>query len=295
MRRTTALLKALLQPPKWVTALLPPAVFSVLIYLFLTDQRHSPVAYAVYALSAYSLTLWVLPLPRLLQRAKKAVLQRLTANPFGERYMHDLAFRGKVSLCQGTLINLAYVLFRAAVGIRYASAWFLSIAVYYLVLGLLRLSLILSYRRKLSAELRCYRRTGSLLLLLNVPMGVMITLMVVTDSGYAYPDYITYLSALYTFYTVIHSVIDLVRFRKLGSPILSAAKALNFVAALMSLLGLQTAMIAAFSTEGEQFRRTMNAITGGSVWFFVILISVYMLRRSRKMKDEVMSSEPLGE
>lgn len=38
----------------------------------------------------------------------------------------------------------------------------------------------------------------------------------------------------------------------------------------------------------------MNAITGGGVWFSVILIAVYMLLRSRKMK-EVKSVDPLGE
>ena len=38
----------------------------------------------------------------------------------------------------------------------------------------------------------------------------------------------------------------------------------------------------------------MNAITGGGVWFSVILIAVTMLLHSRKTK-EVKSFEPLGE
>ena len=159
----------------------------------------------------------------------------------------------------------------------------------------MRLSLILSYRnRSVKSELRSYRKTAWLLFLLNIPMGGMITLMVLTDSEYSYPGYVIYLSALYTFYTIILAIVNLVKFRKLGRPILSAAKVLNFVAALMSLLGLQTAMISQFSTEGENFRRMMNTITGSGVWFAVILTAVYMLLHSRKMK-EVMSVEPLGE
>ena len=159
----------------------------------------------------------------------------------------------------------------------------------------MRLSLILSYRnRSVKSELRSYRKTAWLLFLLNIPMGGMITLMVLTDSGYSYPGYVIYLSALYTFYTIILAIVNLVKFRKLGRPILSAAKVLNFVAALMSLLGLQTAMISQFSTEGENFRRMMNTITGSGVWFAVILTAVYMLLHSRKMK-EVKCVEPLGE
>lgn len=87
------------------------------------------------------------------------------------------------------------------------------------------------------------------------------------------------------------SVINLVRYRKLGSPVLSAAKVLNFIAALMSILSLQTAMIAEFSVEDDSFRRIMNGITGAGIWATVIVIAVYMLIRSSKMKSEVNSPE----
>lgn len=294
MKRARTLLDKLLHPPKWVLLTLPPTVFAALIYVLLKGKNGMP-AYMIYCMSAYCLTIWILPLPRLFRKAKANIMHWLTGMTFGRKYIGNLAFRGSVSIYQGMVVNFLYVVFRIFVSIRYASVWFLTIAIYYLLLGLMRLALILSYRSRIvKSELRCYRRTAWLLFALNIPMGGMIALMVLTDSGYSYPGYVIYLSALYTFYTVILSAVNLVRFRKLGSPILSAAKVLNFVAALMSLLGLQTAMLSQFSTEGESFRRRMNAITGGGVWFAVILIAVYMLLRSRKMK-EVKPFEPLGE
>ena len=294
MKRAWTLLERLLHPPKWVLLTLPPIVFAALTYVLLKGKNSMP-AYMIYCMSAYCLTIWILPLPRLFRKAKEAMMHRLTGTVFGGKYIGDLAFRGSVSIYQGMMVNFFYVVFRILVGIRYASVWFLTIAIYYLLLGIMRLSLALSYRnRNMKSELRCYRRTAWLLFLLNIPMGGMIVLMVLTDSGYSYPGYVIYLSSLYTFYTIILAIVNLVKFRKLGRPILSAAKVLNFVAALMSLLGLQTAMISQFSTEGEAFRRRMNAITGGGVWFSVILIAVYMLLRSRKMK-EVKSVDPPGE
>lgn len=294
MKRAWTLLERILHPPKWVLLTLPPIVFAELAYVLLKGKNSMP-AYMIYCMSAYCLTIWVLPLPRLFRKAKANMIHRLTGTVFGGKYIGDLAFRGSVNIYQGMMINFLYVVFRIFVGIRYYSVWFLTIAIYYLLLGIMRLSLILSYRnRSVKSELRCYRRTAWLLFLLNIPMGGMIVLMVLTDSGYSYPGYVIYLSALYTFYTIILAIVNLVKFRKLGSPILSAAKVLNFVAALMSLLGLQTAMISQFSTEGEDFRRRMNAITGGGVWFSVILIAVYMLLHSRK-KKEVKSVDPLGE
>lgn len=125
-----------------------------------------------------------------------------------------------------------------------------------------------------------------MLFLLNIPMGGMIVLMVRTNSGFSYPGYIIYLSALYTFYTMTVSVINLFKYRGLGSPILSASKVLNFVSAMMSILGLQTAMISRFSENGESYRKMMNAITGGFVYAIVILIAVYMLLHSRKQRKE---------
>ena len=294
MKRAWPFLERLLHPPKWLLLSLPPIVFAALTYVLLKGKNSMP-AYMIYCMSAYCLTIWILPLPRLFRKAKENMMHRLAGTVFGGKYIGDIAFRGSVSIYQGMMVNFFHVVFRIFVGIRYASVWFLMIAIYYLLLAIMRLSLILTDRnRSVKSERRCYRRTAWLLFLLNILMGGMIVLMVLTDSGYSYPGHVIYLSALYTFYTIILAIVNLVKFRKLGSPILSAAKVLNFVAALMSLLGLQTAMISQFSTEGEDFRRRMNAITGGGVWFSVILIAVYMLLHSRNMK-EVKSVEPLGE
>lgn len=189
-------------------------------------------------------------------------------------------------------VNFCYVIFRVVMGICYASVWFISMAIYYLVLGGLRASLIAGARRRdAESEVRCYRRTAWLLFLLNLPMGGMILLMVRTNSGFYYPGHVIYLSALYTFYAIIRSTVDLVKFRRQGSPVLSAARVLNFVSAMMSVLGLQTAMIARFSANGEHYRKMMNAITGGAVWGIVILIAVYMLRQSRIIKKKVNAVE----
>lgn len=43
------------------------------------------------------------------------------------KYISDIAFRGSISVYQGVIINFFYVVFRIAAGIRYQSAWFISI------------------------------------------------------------------------------------------------------------------------------------------------------------------------
>ena len=300
MERAKMVLRKLLRPTKRVLIFLPPISFAALILIFATQNTRSAPAYIIYCMSAYSLTIWLAGFPILTKRIKSAILgsrviQKAASSEITGRYLNDLAFRGSVSIYQGMTVNFLYVVFRIIAGIRYASVWFISMTVYYLVLGGLRFYLIVCYRhRSPELEHRCYRTTAWLLFLLNIPMGGMILLMVRTNSGFSYPGSIIYLSALYTFYAMTVSSINLVKFRRLGSPILSAAKVLNFIAAMMSVLGLQTAMISRFSENGESFRKMMNTITGGFVYGTVIVIAIYMLLHSRTLRKKVTPVESIG-
>lgn len=297
MGRAKQLLQRLLHPPVWALVSIPLVSFAALIAVFVRQSTKNTLTYIVYGMSAYSLVLWTAAAPGVTRRVKSAImngrlLRKAAASPMVGRYFGNLAFRGSVSLYQGLAANAFYCIFRAAAGIRYASVWFLSMAAYYLTLGALRTYLIAAYRRRSpTREVRCYRTVAWLLFLLNIPMGGMIVLMVRTNSGFVYPGYVIYVSALYTFYTITTSIINLVKFRRLGSPLLSAAKVLNFVSAMMSVLGLQTAMISRFSVRGEEYRRMMNAITGGVVYGIVLLIAVFMLLRARKLGRKVETVE----
>ena len=289
MNGAKMILKKLIYPPKWVLFIIVPISFATLIFIFATEKTESILARFVYGMSAYSLSVLIAAIPAFSKKIKSLVsnsraVKAIEKSNFGGKYLNDLAFRGGFSIYQGMVVNFLYVIFRIGAGIRYHSVWFISMAVYYLILGGIRANLVYYYKKhEKNVEIRCYRQTAWLLFLLNIPMGGMIVLMVRTNSGFSYPGYIIYLSAIYTFYAMIISVINLVKFRRLGSPILSVAKVLNFVSAMMSVLGLQTAMISRFSENGENYRKMMNAVTGAFVWGIVIVIAVYMLFYSGKM------------
>lgn len=193
------------------------------------------------------------------------------------RLLSDLSLQGNINIYQGMIVSFFYTIFKAITGIYYASAWFISIAVYYLCLGVIRAYLIISYKKK--DEVKTYRNVGLSLFLLNIPVGGMIILMILTNSGFSYPGYIIYLSSFYSF---IISIRDIFKFRKVGDPILSSAKVINFICVMMSVLGLQTAMISKFSNHGEAYRQMMNMLTGGAVYSVVVIIVIYMLVHSRK-------------
>lgn len=223
-------------------------------------------------------------------------MKRTHTTPYKSRIMHhwavrrcasDRAFRAEVSLYGSAAINFLYSALRGAAGAYHGSVWFISTAVYYLLLAALRTHIIICRRNGRSERLG-YRTVARLLFLLNVPMGGIIILTIKTGYAFHYPGHIIYLTALYTFYSVSMSAVNLVRFRRIGSPLLSAAKVLDLVSAIMSVLCLQTSMITTFSSHSGSFRVIMNTITGTCVYFAVIGIGVFMLLRSRtgKMRED---------
>ena len=111
MKNARHVLEHLLHPPKWVLLTLPPIVFAALTHVLLQGEDSMP-AYILYGVSAYCLTLWILPLPRLFRKVKETMMRRLTGTVFGGKYIGDLAFRGSVSVYQGMMVNFFYVVFR---------------------------------------------------------------------------------------------------------------------------------------------------------------------------------------
>lgn len=97
---------------------------------------------------------------------------------------------------------------------------------------------------------------------------------------------------LYTFYTTIMAVVNLVRDRKSGSPVMAAARGVNLAAALVSMLSLETAMLTQFNdrSKGAFFRRAMIGSTGGAVCVLVTVMGLYMVihttRRIRKLRAD---------
>ena len=100
MKRAQTLLKRLLHPPKWVLLTLPPIVFAALTDVLLNGKNSMP-AYMIYCMSAYCLTIWVLPLPRLFRKVKANMIRRLAGTVFGEKYIGDLAFRRRMNAITG--------------------------------------------------------------------------------------------------------------------------------------------------------------------------------------------------
>lgn len=272
------------------TIMIAIPVFVLLIAVLAGKINISALNYIVYMLSAYALVISMTGIYRIVNIARNGISEHpfvkwLISIPIVEKLIHENRFRTEIALYPGFCINVLYVIFKTATGIYYRSAWFISLGVYYLALAIMRFLLIHYIQSKKQTpdkndELRRYRMCGCMLFLINAALVGITILAVKKNAGFTYPGYLIYVMAMYAFYSVITAVMNLVKYRKYGSPILSAAKVINMSTALVSIFSLETAMMAQFNENTEQFRVMMTAFTGIGVSLIVLGMAVFMIVRA---------------
>ncbi|MBP3697588.1 MAG: hypothetical protein J6J45_08600, partial [Clostridia bacterium] len=258
-----------------------PVATALLVYAFMFSTQSSVVSIVAYVVSAYTLTVACCRMPEIVKKTKNF----LYSNKRSNLYLTDADVRARVSLNVGWLVNLSYSVFKLVLGIIYGSMWFLAEAEYYILLTVLRLWLIKSDKKHAgnSAYMwKCFNRCGWWLLFLNFLMACIISQVIFRNEVYEYNGLVIYASAAYTFYRLIMSIVQIVKYHSAHNPVLSASKRLNLSASLMSLFALQTAMLTQFGSMEGMSNRVANGATGAAVSVAVICISVMMILKSRK-------------
>lgn len=284
--------------PTVITAVFGFAFVSVIAALGIEIPA---LQYLSYLVSAYALIITITGFPHFIKFGR-SLKQKIIKSTFAKtlmkippvrRYFTEPLFKAKVSLYFGLLINLAYIVIKMGSGIYYRSLWLIALAIYYVLLAVMRIFLVgfnikHSFGEKIMFELRRYRLIGVLLLILNLSLTVIVILVVNQNKGFEYPGLLIYAMAIYAFYSVTLSIINIVKERRNGSPAASAVRALNLIAAMVSMLSLTTAMLAQFGgDEDPLFRKVMTGCVGGGVCVIVIGMAIYMIRRATRTLKEL--------
>ena len=256
-----------------------------MVYVFAFGHSGEPASYAVYLFSAYSLMIAVTALVR---RIRPIIAAALHNNPLLHRYLTDVPFRTVVMLYWSLAVGVLYAVMKFVMGVYYRSNWFITLALYYLILTLMRFLLLRgSHVRSIGIDLvkeyRQYRRVGAVLLLMNFALTGIVLLYVRQNQSFHYAGTLIFAMAAYAFYSVIMAIRAMVVYRRHGSPVLSAATVIGFAATLITMLALETAMLSQFGLGNDAaFRHTMVAATGGVISIVFIATAVYMMLHATK-------------
>lgn len=284
------------------TLLISVPSYALVIYALAKEDVHPVIAYAAYFLSAYAFVITVTGITGIICLVRQGIgnhpfVRKMLGIPLVERYLKEDTFRAETALYQGFFINLLYAGIKMFSGILYGSVWFITLAVYYILLAVMRASL-LHYVRKngkdKASEWQRYRLCGIILLFMNVALTGIVILVVRRNSGFEYPGMLIYIMAMYAFYAIIIAVRNVIKFRRYGSPVLSAAKVTGLMAALVSMLSLETAMLTQFgAADDPMFRQIMTASTGAGISIIVLGMAVFMIVRSTKQLKNIRQEKEM--
>lgn len=251
-----------------------------LMYLILLDRFNKIESYVLYLIMTYSLIIIVIKVYDLI---KFKIDKTISSNKYLIKYRNDYKLRYKISLYSSLFFNFLYVFFKLISGIVYKSIWFIIFSLYYLLLVIVRTNIVkeeLKYCKSLSDEWKIYRKCGIILLFMNVILTMIILVILSMKITIKYHMYIVILIAIYTFYIMVYSIINLFKYRRLNSPLLLASKVVNFISCLISMLSLEIVMLSTFGENKIEFNEIMIMATGGFFSIIILVICMYMIIKS---------------
>lgn len=284
--------KKILFPPIWLMIVLAVISAVLLAAVFVKGWENSPIAYVVYVLAFYSLSVICAACVLVFPGYYRNIKQKIYDNKFGNKYMTDAAYRTHISLYLSLVINLLYVATNLFTGIWYRSVWSITLAAYYIILAMMRF-LLLRFVGRVGIgndrvrELKRSRLCGMILMTVNLALSGVVILVIVQNKGFEYNGILIYVMAMYTFYVTVNSIINIFKYRKYNSPVMSTAKSISLAAALVSMLSLETAMLSQFGDENTSphFNQIMVGATGAGICAIVVTMSVYIIvRTNRELK-----------
>ena len=292
MKRNT-FWKKLIFPPFWLMLILFIISAIALPIVFIRDLSATPIAYAVYMVAFYTISVISVFCAVVLPKQYKNIKAKIHATSFGHRYSTDVAFKTHISLYASLSVNLLYVSINVLSWFLYRSAWFIVLAVYYVILAVMRFLLVRYIRinplgTNRLGELRRAKLCSCILLLLNFVLTGAVMMILYQDKCFNYHGILIYVMASYTFYITTHAIVNLVKYRKYHNPVMTVSKVISLSAALVSMLSLETAMFSQFGSDmSQEGQQLMIALTGAGVSIAVIIMAIFMIVKTPQEIKEI--------
>lgn len=200
------------------------------------------------------------------------------------RLINDSDFRTICTAAGSLLINIAYAVYNLFLGVTTASMWFVTMCFYYSLLGAMRFHAVITAVKGGNGN-KMMKRDGAALLMLTPALCGTAILTVRQERIIAYGTITMITIAAYTFFRITTAVINCVKVRKTREPVLMTIRNINAADAAMSVLPMQTSMIASFD-GGEMSIPLMTGLTGGGIcavfWFLGISMIIAAVSAERK-------------
>ena len=282
-----------------VTLITVLATLSLIYSLIKLPPLHH-ISIFSYLLSAYAATLIVCALPDLISRTR-ALKTNVKVKIKEKQDVNDPSqiaqLKINITLYGTFFYNSVYAVFTLFLGLWHSSTWYLSIAAYYILLAIMRFSLLYYSRSNkagedIAAELKRFRFCGALLIAMNTALGALTVYRTWENRDFTHHGITAAVLGLFTLSLFAISIINIVKYRRYNSPIMFAAKLISFASALVSMLSLETAVIGRFGAVlNDKHQKIITGVSAFAVLLIIGYIGVFMVVRGNKALRALNSSK----
>lgn len=183
--------------------------------------------------------------------------------------------------------NITFSVYHLALGIVSYSWWLLTLGSYYLILSIVRFTVL----RTKQADYFIGKFTGWMLIALTAPLIGTVVLSIVRDRGHKLHMIVMIAMAAYAFTKITLATVSFIKSRQSTSATLIALRNISFANAFVSIFALQRSMLVSFEGMNESEIVMMNAILGSAVCVTVFLLGLNLLL-PKKVLFHKLNSKP---
>ena len=302
MKKRQTLTQEFKRPKGWIlglTYLLTALFCGVAITLAIISPQDNfleIISYACYGIAAIFLGYSVYTFIIYAKSIKQNFIAFIKKFKVGKRLLEEYGFRTVTFASIALVINIAYVVLHVVLAVITKSyAWYLSLAIYYLILVFLRGGLVLYHRKKHTikndeqTEIKKYRTCGFILTFIPLCLLVPILQIIFLDKAFIHEGLSVFAFAAYAFYKIVMAIINVLRSGKKEGYTVQAVRSVGLADAFVSIFSLQTALLYAFSENANS--GVFNLITGFAVFALTVALGALMvIRANKKLKEKGLNN-----
>jgi len=195
------------------------------------------------------------------------------------------------------IINIIFAVCNFVIGMASHSWWFISVSAYYVVLSIMRISVLISAKDRRNEKF-IMKFSGAMLFVLSVVLCVIVYMTINSFGAVKYHEIVMITIALYAFTKLTLAICGYVKSRKSNRPYLKTLRSIAFTDSVVSIYSLQRSMLVSFEGMTESGIILFNALSGIGMCVIVILFGLNLIceRRMKMAKSKfVKANEKIAE
>ena len=182
------------------------------------------------------------------------------------------------------ILNLIFAIYSFILGFTSYSWWFAALGAYYIILSVMRISVIAFSKKDRKNESFIMRFSGVMIFILSIVLCGIVYMTIEQLGAVKYHEIAMITIALYAFLKITLAIIGFVKSRKNHRPYIKTLRSIAFADGVVAIYSLQRSMLVTFEGMSEENIILFNTLSGIGMCIIVIFIGLNLIRGKERKK-----------